>query len=400
MSMKVLVINCGSSSLKYQFIDMANELVLAKGLCERVGMDKSFARQTRGDEEPLIINIDMKDHHDAITQVIELLRDKENGVITDIKEITAVGHRVVHGAEQFSDSTIIDEKVLDGIKACIEIAPLHNPPNIIGIEACMKMLPGTPNVAVFDTAFHQTMPQRAYLFALPYDYYEKYGIRKYGFHGTSHRYVASRAAEMLRRPLEELKIVTCHLGNGSSVCAVDGGKSVETSMGYTPLDGLMMGTRCGSIDPAVVTWIMDHEKIGTDDVNDLMNKKSGMIGVTGVSSDFRDITNAMRGGNARAKLGIEMFTYQVKKYIGQYAAAMGGIDAVVLTAGVGENVAHVRMGIVGGLEFMGIEVDGDKNEAVAGRDIDISTPGAKVRTLVIATNEELAIARDTVRLLQ
>ncbi|MCL2060042.1 MAG: acetate/propionate family kinase, partial [Oscillospiraceae bacterium] len=268
--MKVLVINCGSSSLKYQFIDMANELVLAKGLCERVGMDKSFARQTRGDEEPLIINIDMKDHHDAITQVIELLRDKENGVITDIKEITAVGHRVVHGAEQFSDSTIIDEKVLDGIKACIEIAPLHNPPNIIGIEACMKMLPGTPNVAVFDTAFHQTMPQRAYLFALPYDYYEKYGIRKYGFHGTSHRYVASRAAEMLRRPLEELKIVTCHLGNGSSICAVDGGKSVETSMGYTPLDGLMMGTRCGSIDPAVVTWIMDHEKIGTDDVNDLM----------------------------------------------------------------------------------------------------------------------------------
>ncbi|MCL2060635.1 MAG: acetate kinase [Oscillospiraceae bacterium] len=400
MSKKVLVINCGSSSLKYQFIDMANELVLAKGLCERVGMDKSFARQTRGDEEPLIINVDMKDHNDAITQVIELLRDKDNGVISDIGEITAVGHRVVHGAEQFSDSTIIDGKVLDGIKDCIEIAPLHNPPNIIGIEACMQLLPGTPNIAVFDTAFHQTMPQRAYLYALPYDYYEKYGIRKYGFHGTSHRYVASRAAEMLGRPLEALKIVTCHLGNGSSICAVDGGKSVETSMGYTPLDGLMMGTRCGSIDPAVVTWIMDHEKIGTDDVNDLMNKKSGMIGVTGVSSDFRDITNAMRGGNARAKLGIEMFTYQVKKYIGQYAAAMGGIDAVVLTAGVGENVAHVRMGIVGGLEFMGIEVDGDKNEAVAGRDIDISTPGAKVRTLVIATNEELAIARDTVRLLQ
>ena len=400
MVMKVLVINCGSSSLKYQFIDMTDELVLAKGLCERIGMENSFAKQTRGDEEPLVVNVHLRDHNDAITQVIELLRDPLHGVIDDVKEITAVGHRVVHGAEKFTDSTIIDDIVLDGIKDCIEIAPLHNPPNIIGIEACMKLLPGTPNIAVFDTAFHQTMPKHAFMYGLPYEYYEKHKIRKYGFHGTSHRYVAARAAEMLNRPIEELKLVTCHLGNGSSICAVDGGKSVDTSMGYTPLDGLMMGTRCGSIDPAVVTWLMDHERIGTDEVNGIMNKKSGMIGISDVSSDFRDITYAMNEGNARARLSIRMFTYQVKKYIGEYAAAMGGIDAVVFTAGVGENVSHVRMGIVSGLEFMGIDVDAEKNEGVKGRDVDISKPGAKVRVLVIATNEELAIARDTKRLVQ
>ena len=398
MHTKVLVINCGSSSLKYQFIDMTDEQVLAKGLCERIGMNASFAKQVRGDGDPRIVEREMIDHNDAITTVIELLMDKEDGVITDVNEISAVGHRVVHGAEKFSDSMIIDDSVLQGIKDCIDIAPLHNPPNIIGIEACMKLLPGTPNIAVFDTAFHQTMPKRAYLYALPYEYYKKYRIRKYGFHGTSHRYVAVRAAEMLGRPIDELKIVTCHLGNGSSVCAVDGGRSVETSMGYTPLEGLMMGTRCGSIDPAVVTWLMDNEGIDSQTVNDLMNKKSGILGVSGVSSDFRDITDAMRSGNERAKLGLEMFTYQVKKYIGQYAAAMGGIDAVVFTAGIGENVTHVRAGIVEGLEFLGIEIDMEKNE-VRGRDTDISTSSARVRTLVIATNEELAIARDTMRLL-
>ena len=397
--MKVLVINCGSSSLKYQFIDMMNEKVLAKGLCERIGMDKSFAKQSRDGEEALVIEVEMKNHNDAITQVIELLRDPENGVISDVNEIGAVGHRVVHGAEKFTDSTIIDGDVLNGIKECIEIAPLHNPPNIIGIEACMNLLPGTPNIAVFDTAFHQTMPRRAYFYALPYHYYEKYRLRRYGFHGTSHKYVATRAAEMLNRPLEELKIVTCHLGNGSSICAVDGGKSVETSMGYTPLDGLMMGTRCGSIDPAVVTWLMDHEGLNTNDVNEIMNKKSGMLGITGISSDFRDITAAMNAGDQRAKLGMEMFTYQVKMYIGQYAAAMGGIDAVVFTAGVGENVTHVRMSIVNGLEFLGIEVDEEKNNTAMGVDMDISAPAARVRALVIATNEELAIARDTLRLL-
>ena len=396
--MNVLVINCGSSSLKYQFIDMSNEKVLAKGLCERIGMEKSFAKQSRGDEEALTLEIEMKDHSDAITTVIGLLRDGTNGVIKHVDEITAIGHRVVHGAEKFSESTVIDDEVLNGIKACIEIAPLHNPPNIIGIEACMKLLPGIPNVAVFDTAFHQTMPKRACMYALPYEYYEGYGVRKYGFHGTSHRYVSARAAEMLGRPIGELKIVTCHLGNGSSICAVDRGKSVDTSMGYTPLDGLMMGTRCGSIDPAVVTWLMDKEGIGTREVNDIMNKKSGIIGVSGVSSDFRDITDAMKSGNKRAKLSVEMFAYQVKKYIGQYAAAMGGLDAVVFTAGVGENVSHVRMGAVEGLEFLGIEVDAEKNEA-RGQDIDISKPTARVRTLVISTNEELTIARDAIRLI-
>jgi len=396
--MKVLVINCGSSSLKYQFIDMSSEQVLAKGLCERIGMETSIAKQARGDEAPLVIEIELKDHNDAITEVINLLLDPVNGVISDVSEITAVGHRVVHGGEKFSDSTIIDGEVLQGIKDCIDIAPLHNPPNIIGIEACMNLLPGTPNIAVFDTAFHQTMPKHAFLYALPYNYYSDYRIRKYGFHGTSHRYVAARAAEMLGRPPEELKIVTCHLGNGSSVCAVDGGKSIETSMGYTPLDGLMMGTRCGAIDPAVVTWLMEHKNLDSNSINDIMNKQSGVLGITGVSSDFRDITDAMNAGNARAALGIKMFTYQVKKYIGQYAAAMGGIDAVVLTAGIGENVTHVRWSILEGLEFLGIEIDREKNE-VRGRDMDISKPSAKVRALVIATNEELAIARDTIRLL-
>ena len=396
--MKVLVINCGSSSLKYQFIDMADEKVLAKGLCERIGMEKSFVKHARGEDDSVVIDKAMGDHNDAITTVIGLLMDAENGVITDVAEITAVGHRVVHGAEKFSDSMIINDEVLQGIKDCIDIAPLHNPPNIIGVEACMKLLPGTPNVAVFDTAFHQTMPRRAYLYALPYEYYEDFGIRKYGFHGTSHRYVAERAAQMLGKPICELKLVTCHLGNGSSICAVDRGKSVETSMGYTPLDGLMMGTRCGSIDPAVVTWLMDNGKLDSRSVNDLMNKKSGMLGISGVSSDFRDITAAMQSGNERAKLALEMFNYQVRKFIGQYAAAMGGIDAVIFTAGIGENVKHVRAGVVEGLEFMGIEIDAAKNE-LRGQDIDISVASAKVRTLVIGTNEELAIARDTARLI-
>jgi acetate kinase len=396
--MKVLVINCGSSSLKYQFIDMADEQVLAKGLCERIGMERSYTKHARDDEEPVTTEVEIKDHSDAIMRVVSMLMDPEHGVIADVSEISAVGHRVVHGAEQFSDSTVIDESVLNGIKDCIELAPLHNPPNIIGIEACEKLLPGTPNVAVFDTAFHQTMPKKAYLYALPYDYYQKHRIRKYGFHGTSHKYVAERVAMHLKRPLKELKVVTCHLGNGSSICAVDGGKSVETSMGYTPLDGLMMGTRCGSIDPAIVTWLMEKEGIDAQRINDIMNKNSGMIGVTGLSSDFRDVTAAMETGDKRAILGMEMFTYQVRKYIGQYAAAMGGIDALVFTAGIGENVQHVRMSIVKGLEFLGIEVDPVKNE-VRARDCDISTPSAKVRTYVIATNEELAIARDTARLL-
>ncbi|MDR3121306.1 MAG: acetate kinase [Clostridiales bacterium] len=392
--MKILVINCGSSSLKYQFIDMTNETVLAKGLCERIGMDKSFARQTRGDEEPVTVETELKDHGVALQAVLNLLRDPKTGVIGDVSEISAVGHRVVHGAEKFSQSSVIDDEILKGIKDCIEIAPLHNPPNIIGIEACMRLMPGTPNGAVFDTAFHQTMPAHAYLYALPYEYYEKYGVRKYGFHGTSHRYVSERAAALLGKPIEQLKLVTCHLGNGSSICAVDGGKSVETSMGYTPLDGLMMGTRCGSIDPAVVTWLMEKEDLDTKAVNDIMNKKSGIFGVSGVSSDFRDITAAAEGGNERARLGLAMFAYQVRKYIGQYAAAMGGIHAIVFTAGVGENVTPLRVSILKDLAFLGVAIDEEKNK-IRGCEIDISADGAKVRTLVIPTNEELAIARDT-----
>jgi acetate kinase len=395
---KILVINCGSSSLKYQFIDMSTETVLAKGLCERIGMGQSVVRHTRGDEAPVVAEKPLGGHDDALQAVIGMLLDPGAGVIKGVGEISAVGHRVVHGAEKFSESSVITPEVLGAIKECVDIAPLHNPPNIIGIEACIKLMPGTPNVAVFDTAFHQTMPPKAYIYALPYEYYERHGLRKYGFHGTSHRFVAARAAAMLGRPAESLKLVTCHLGNGSSICAVDGGKSVDTSMGYTPLDGLMMGTRCGAIDPAVVTWLMDKEGLGTKEANDIMNKQSGIFAVSGVSSDFRDIGAAAAEGNERAALGLEMFAYQVRKYIGQYAAAMGGLDAVVFTAGVGENVHGVRREILSGLAFMGIAIDEDKNK-IRGREIDISAEGAAVRTLVIPTNEELAIARDTYALI-
>jgi acetate kinase len=396
---KILVINCGSSSLKYQFIDMSTETVLAKGQCERIGMEQSIAKQARAGEAPVIIEKPLADHASALRLVVDLLLDPLNGVISDVGEISAVGHRVVHGAEKFSQSSIITGEILDAIKECIAIAPLHNPPNIIGVEACMGLMPGTPNVAVFDTAFHQTMPPLAYIYALPYEYYEKHRVRKYGFHGTSHRYVAGRAAAMLGRPAEELKIVTCHLGNGSSVCAVDRGKSVDTSMGYTPLDGLMMGTRCGSIDPAVVTWLMEKDGLDAKALNEVMNKKSGIFGISGVSSDFRDIYAAADGGNERARLSLDMFAYQVRKYVGQYAAAMGGLDAVVFTAGVGENVARMRKSIVSGLEFMGVAIDDAKNRE-RGSETDISADSATVRTLVIPTDEELAIARDTYALVR
>ena len=395
MHMHILVINCGSSSLKYQLIDMETESVLAKGICERIAMKDSVVKHTKGGGEAVPIQRDLPDHAAALRAVIGLLLDKDLGVIGSVSEIAAVGHRVVHGGEKFSESSVITDEVLGVIKDCVEIAPLHNPPNITDIEACMELMPDTPNVAVFDTAFHQTMPPRAFVLPLPYEYYEKHRIRKYGFRGTSHSYVAAQAAKMLGRPIEGLKLVTCHLGNGSSICAVDGGKSVETSMGYTPLDGLMMGTRSGSVDPAVVMYIMDKFSMDTKCVNDLLNKQSGMLGITGVSSDFRDITAAAKAGDARAQLGLDMFTYQVRKFIGQYAAAMGGIDAVVFTAGIGENVSMVRKMIVDGLQFMGIEIDEEKNKA-RGEKLDISAQGAAVRTLVIPTNEELAIARDTV----
>lgn len=397
--MKILIINTGSSSLKYQLINMTNESVLAKGLCDRIGIDNSYLKHTKTGEDTVVIEKDMHNHKVAIQQVLKALTDAKMGVISSMDEITAVGHRVVHGGEKFSDSVIIDQDVMDAIKACIEIAPLHNPPNIVGIEACQALMPHTPMVAVFDTAFHQTMPKRAYMYALPYEIYKKYSVRKYGFHGTSHKYVSQRAAIMLGKPIEELKLITCHLGNGASICAVDKGKSVETTMGFTPLDGLAMGTRSGSIDPSVVTYLMEKENMDKKEINDFLNKKSGVVGVSGVSSDFRDLDAAVEDGNERAKLAVDMFCYRVKKCIGEYVAVMNGVDAVILTAGIGENVFSVRKGILSNLEFLGIEIDWEKAKE-RGEEVDISTENAKVRVLIVPTNEELAIARETVKLIK
>lgn len=395
--MKILVINTGSSSLKYQLIDMQNESVLAKGLCDRIGIDSSFIKHTKTGSDTVVIDKDLTTHKAAIKEVIKALTDPKIGVIKDMSEISAVGHRVVHGGEKFSASVIIDESVIRGIKDCIELAPLHNPPNITGIEACRNIMPTTPMVAVFDTAFHQTLPKYAYLYALPYEIYEKYGVRKYGFHGTSHKYVAERAAKMLGKPLEQLKLISCHLGNGASICAIKYGKSIETSMGYTPLDGLAMGTRSGSIDPAIIKTLMEKENMSIKEVDEYLNKKSGVLGISGVSSDFRDIDTAIDEGNARAQLAIDIFCYRVKKYIGEYMAVENGIDAVIFTAGIGENNAVVRKNSLSHLEQLGIVVDWEKNE-VRGKELDISAPGATVRTLVIPTNEELAIARETLKL--
>lgn len=397
--MKVLVINTGSSSLKYQLIDMSNESVLAKGLCDRIGIDNSFLKHTKSGNDPVVLEKTLPNHKIAIQEVIRVLADEKLGVISDMSEISAVGHRVVHGGEKFSKSVVIDDMVMAALRECIELAPLHNPPNIVGIEACKAIMPNTPMVAVFDTAFHQTMPKHSYLYALPYEVYEKYAVRRYGFHGTSHKYVAERAAAILNRPLEELKIITCHLGNGASITAVKNGKSYDTSMGFTPLEGLAMGTRCGDMDPAIVTFLMDKEKLSSKEVNDYMNKKSGVAGISGVSSDFRDLHAAADEGNERAGLSIDIFCYRVKKYIGAYAAAMGGVDAIIFTAGIGENNDIVRAKSLEGFEYMGISIDPEKN-VIRGREIDISAPGAKVKTLVIPTNEELAIARETGELLK
>lgn len=394
---KVLVINTGSSSLKYQLIDMKDESVLAKGLCDRIGIDNSFIKHTKTGIETVIIDIDMPSHKAAIKQVVKALTDEKVGVITDMSEISAVGHRVVHGGEKFHESVIIDEDVMRAIQDCVELAPLHNPPNIIGIEACQHIMPNTQMVAVFDTAFHQSLPKYAYMYALPYEIYEKHSVRKYGFHGTSHKYVSERAAAMLGKPVQELKLISCHLGNGASICAVKYGKSVETSMGFTPLDGLAMGTRCGTVDPAVVKFLMENEKMNPKEIDEYLNKKSGILGISGVSSDFRDIDAAVEEGNARAQLAIDIFCYRVKKYIGEYAAVMNGVDAIIFTAGIGENNAIVRKNITDNMEYFGIGIDQEKNK-IRGKEMDISTPDAKIRTLVVPTNEELAIARETMKL--
>lgn len=395
--MNILVINCGSSSLKYQLIDSSNENVLAKGLCDRIGIADSFVKQTVTGKEDTVIKVDLKDHNIAIAEVVKALTSKEYGVIDSLADISAVGHRIVHGGEKFCESVIIDDKAMKAIEDCIPLAPLHNPANIIGIKACQAAMPGVPQVAVFDTAFHQTMPSEAYMYALPYEYYTKHSIRKYGFHGTSHKYVAERCAALMEKPIEDLKIVTCHIGNGGSIAAVKGGKCMDTSMGFTPLDGLEMGTRSGILDPAVVLFLMDNENLSSKDVNTILNKKSGLAGVSGVSSDMRDVTAAAKEGNERAKLALDIFAYRVKSYIGQYAAVMNGVDAIVFTAGIGENDIGMRLACASGLEYLGVTMDAEKNN-VRGGEVEISADGSKVKVFVISTNEELAIARETARL--
>jgi acetate kinase len=393
--MKVLVINCGSSSLKYQLIDMTNESVLATGLVERVTFKDGIITMKRFDGKKFTAeHQDYPNHKVALHAAIDTLLDPEYGVIKSVDEINAVGHRVVHGGEKFTSSVLIDHDVEKAIRDTFELAPLHNPPNMMGIEAAEELIPGLPNVAVFDTTFHTTIPKYAYIYALPYSMYEKYGIRKYGFHGTSHLYVSRRAAAMLGKPIEETKIITCHMGNGSSITAVKGGKSIETTMGFTPLEGVAMGTRCGSIDPAVVPFMMEKEGLSTREVDTLMNKKSGVLGISGVSNDFRELDEAASKGNERAELALEVFSYKIKKVIGEYSAVLDYPDAIVFTAGIGENSATIRNRILSGLENFGIKIDQEKNK-IRGQEIDIATPDSKIRVLVIPTNEELTIARDT-----
>ncbi|MCL2400599.1 MAG: acetate kinase [Defluviitaleaceae bacterium] len=390
--MNVLVINCGSSSLKYQLLDMNSEKLLVKGLCERIGID-GFLKHSAPSKN-YEANVPMPDHEAAVKVVMDALIDKDHGVLTSMSEIHAIGHRVVHGGERFSDSVVITDEVEQAIEDCCDIAPLHNPPNLIGIRACKKIMPGVPQVGVFDTAFHATMPEKAYLYAIPYELYEKYKIRKYGFHGTSHKYVSTLAAEMLGKPYDQAKVVTCHLGNGASVCAVDKGRSIDTSMGFTPLEGLAMGTRSGDIDPAVIPFVMQKEDMTAQQVLDVLNKKSGMMGISCVSSDFRDLATAAEQGNKRAEASLEVFCYRVAQYVGSYAASMNGLDAVVFTAGIGENDSYVREKVCSYLGFLGLEIDTEKNKQ-RGQAMDFSKPDAKVRALAIPTNEELVIARDT-----
>ena len=396
--MKVLVINCGSSSLKYQLINMVDENAMAIGLVERIGMEGSILTHRPEGMDKIIVQVPMKDHKDAIKLVLDALIDPKHGVIKSMDEISSVGHRVVHGGEHYSESVIIDDIVMEALSECCKIAPLHNPPNIIGINACKALMPSVPMVAVFDTAFHQTMPSYAYMYALPYELYKEYGIRKYGFHGTSHRYVSMVAAEMLGKDIKDCKLISCHLGNGASLTAIDGGKSVDTSMGFTPLEGLIMGTRCGDIDPAIVTYLQEEAHMTSQEVNNVLNKKSGVLGVSGVSSDFRDIEAAAAKGNERARIALDMYYYQVKKYIGAYTVAMGGVDAIIFTAGLGENSMECRASVCKGLEFLGVKIDGVKNNT-RGKKEDISATDAKVRVLVIPTNEELVIARDSKELI-
>ena len=397
--MNILVINCGSSSLKYQLIDSNTEAVLAKGLCERIGIDGSLLTHTPAGKDKVKIETPMPNHTVAIKLVIDALTNAEHGVIKSLEEIGAVGHRVVHGGEKFSTSVVVDDEVMKAIEEVSDLAPLHNPANLIGIKSCQEIMPNVPMVVVFDTAFHQTMPEKAYLYGLPYEYYEKYKVRRYGFHGTSHDYVSARAAEMLGKKREDLKIIVCHLGNGGSVSAVDHGKCVDTSMGLTPLEGLIMGTRSGDMDPAICDFICQKEGITPAEMNNILNKKSGVLGMSGVSSDFRDIEAAEAAGNERAKVALEAFYYRVAKYIGSYTAAMNGVDIIAFTAGVGENNGIGRAIICEYLGYLGTEIDAEKNN-VRGEDRIISKDGSRVTLMCVPTNEELAIARQTVALVK
>lgn len=396
--MKVLVINCGSSSLKYQLIDSESEEVLAKGLCERIGIDGSAITHQKAGGDKVKTEVSMPDHTVAVQLVIEKLTDKECGVISSLKEIDAVGHRIVHGGEKFASSVILNDEVMKAIEECNDLAPLHNPANLIGINSCKKIMPDTPMVGVFDTAFHQTMPKKAYLYGLPLSYYEKYKVRRYGFHGTSHDFVSKRAAQILGKDVKDLKIIVCHLGNGASVSAVKYGESVDTSMGLTPLEGLIMGTRSGDLDPAIITFLAQKEGIRAEEVIDICNKKSGVLGLSdGLSSDFRDLAEAAVQGNETAQTALEAYAYRVGKYIGAYAAAMNGVDVIAFTAGAGENNAAVRELIGQYIGFLGTNIDPEKNK-IRGEEVILSDEGARVTTMVVPTNEELAIARETVAL--
>ena len=392
--MKILVINCGSSSLKYQLIDSESEQVLAKGLCERIGIEGSMFTYQKPGCDKIVNQIDQPDHKKSISIVLDALTDKENGVIADLSEIGAVGHRLVHGGEEFAASTLITDEVIKVVESCNDLAPLHNPANIIGVNACRELMPETPMVGVFDTAFHQSMPAEAYIYGIPYEYYKKDKVRKYGFHGTSHAFVSKRTAEILGLDYDKAKIIVCHLGNGASICAVDGGKSVETSMGLTPLMGLVMGTRSGEIDPGVMEYLGKKENLSFEEIMTMLNKKSGILGISGISSDFRDIDAAIEDGNEQAKLAKDVFVHRVVSYVGSYIAVMNGVDAIVFTAGVGENDPSAREAIIEHFGYVGAYIDPEKNN-VRGKETVISTDDSKVKVLLVPTNEELMIARDT-----
>ena len=392
--MKVLVVNCGSSSIKYQLFEMDDESVLAKGLVERIGLEGSVLTHEPAGKDKTIIKTKITNHTIGLGLVLDALVDSTYGVLKSMKEIDAIGHRGVHGGEKFSDSVLVTPDVIKTIIDCIKMAPLHNPPNISGINACTELMPGVPQVVVFDTAFHQTMPKKAYIYALPYEAYENYGIRRYGFHGTSHKYVSHRAAEIMGKDYNTLKLITCHLGNGSSVSAIKDGQCIDTSMGFTPLEGLVMGTRCGNIDPAIIPYLMKQENMSMEEIDTYINKKSGVLGISGISSDFRDVEKAAIAGNERARLALDMFAYEVVKFIGSYVAAMNGVDAIIFTAGIGENSISMREAITKDMEFLGTKIDKEKNN-IRCVEKEISADGSKVKLFVIPTNEELVIARDT-----